>query len=168
MRITIASELYHPIVAASEAPSRSAARVWVEHAEDTLRRAGHRSSAPRSAVVEALGRQRCVLSAREIADELRAGGRDVGIATVYRALELLDELGLVQRLDVGEGTVRYEPADPSGEHHHHLVCDSCGRVSSFEDKGLERAITRLAGRLDYHVGGHDVVLRGSCPACAGH
>lgn len=131
-----------------------------------MKRAGHRSSAPRSAVVEVLGRQRCVLSAREIADELREDGRDVGIATVYRALELLDELDLVQRLNVGEGTVRYEPADPSGDHHHHLVCDSCGRVSSFEDRGLERAIARLAGRLDYQVGAHDVVLRGDCPACS--
>ncbi len=139
---------------------------WAAHAEQELKRAGHRSSAPRSAVVEVLGRQGCVLSAREIADELRADGRDVGIATVYRALELLDELHLVQRLDVGEGTVRYEPAHPSGEHHHHLVCDSCGRVSSFEDRDLERAIAHLAGRLDYQVGGHDVVLRGACPACS--
>lgn len=151
----------------SEAKSRTRESAeWVTHAEEKLRRAGHRSSAPRSAVVAVLGRQRCVLSAREIADELRADGRDVGIATVYRALELLDELGLVQRLDVGEGSVRYEPVDPSGEHHHHLVCDSCGRVSSFEDRDLERAIARLAGRLDYQVGGHDVILRGACPGCS--
>lgn len=139
---------------------------WSEHAERTLRRSGHRASAPRSAVVEVLGRQDCVLSARDISDELRTGGRDVGLATVYRALELLEGLGLVQRLDMGAEAARYEPADPSGEHHHHIVCDRCGRVSAFEDEGLERAIARVARRLDHRVGGHDVVLHGDCPSCA--
>ena len=77
-----------------------------------LRAAGHRASAPRSAVLELIGNQECVLSAREIADELRGGGREVGVATVYRTLELLEGMQLVQRLDVGGGSARYEPALP--------------------------------------------------------
>jgi len=145
----------------------AAAKGWTEHAERVLKDAGHRSSAPRSAVVEALGRQDCVLTARELVEEIRAEGRDVGIATVYRTLDVLDELGLAQRLDVGEGApARYEPADPSGEHHHHLVCGSCGRVSSFEDARLEREIDRLARRVDYRIGTHEVILRGDCPTCS--
>ncbi len=141
-------------------------QAWVEHTAEALRRAGHRFTGPRMAVVEVLGRQACVLTARAIAEELRAEGRDVGTATVYRALERLDELGLVQRLDVGDGPALYEPADPSGEHHHHLVCDSCRRVSPFEDHGLERAIEAASGRLDFRVAGHDLVLRGTCRDCA--
>jgi Fur family ferric uptake transcriptional regulator len=139
---------------------------WTEHAETRIRDAGHRASTARSRVVRLLGEQECVLSAREIADRLRDEGEDVGVATVYRALELLEGLGLIQRLDVGEGTARFEPAHPDGEHHHHLVCDRCGRVTAFEDPQLERAITRVAGRLDYEVGGHDVILRGECPRCS--
>jgi Fur family transcriptional regulator, ferric uptake regulator len=139
---------------------------WVEFAEAELQRAGHRASMPRSAVLELLGRQRCVLSANEIAHELRSSGHAVGVATVYRTLDLLESLKLVQRLDVGGGGARYEPALPGGEHHHHhLVCDRCGRVTPFEDPPLEKAIERLAGRLDYRVGEHDVILRGSCPDC---
>jgi Fur family ferric uptake transcriptional regulator len=108
-----------------------------------------------------------VLSAREIADELRAGGREVGVATVYRTLELLEGMRLLQRLDVGDGSARYEPALPDGGHHHHPhVCDSCGKVTPFEDPKLERAIHDLGDRVDYRVAGHDVVLRGDCPACA--
>lgn len=150
-----------------ESATAAGRRDWVEHAEDVLRQVGHRASAPRSAVVEMLGRRDCVLSAREVVDELRGQGRDIGIATVYRAFELLDELGLVQRLDVGEGAAaRYERADPSGKHHHHLVCDSCGRINAFEDARLEREIDRVARNLDYRVGGHDVILRGACPSCA--
>jgi Fur family ferric uptake transcriptional regulator len=142
------------------------ARPWIEHAEAELRRAGHRASAPRSAVIELIGRQECVCTAHEIAESLRAGGRGVGVATVYRTLELLEDLDLVQRLDLGGGSARYEPALPSGEHHHHhLVCDGCGRVTPFEDQRLERAIESLAARLDHRVGAHDVILRGSCPDC---
>ena len=138
---------------------------WSEHARRTLEQAGYRSGAARHAVVELLARQDCCLTAREIADRLRDEGSTVGLASVYRALEVLDELRLVQRLDAGEGTARFEPAHPSGEHHHHLVCDDCGVVTPFEDDGLERAIHRLAARLDCEVHGHDVVLRGTCPDC---
>ena len=142
------------------APSRHAD--WAQHTRAELRGAGHRAGAARLAVVDLLARQECCLSAREIADEL---GGQVGIASVYRALEVLDDLGLVQRLDAGEGVVRYEPAHPSGQHHHHVVCDRCGRVSAFADPQLETAIERASQRLDHQVEGHDVVLRGACPRC---
>ena len=139
---------------------------WIERAEQQLRGAGHRSSLPRSAVLGLIARQECVLTAREIADALRDSGREVGVATVYRTLELLEGLRLVQRLDVGGASARYEPALPGGEHHHHhLVCDDCGGVTPFEDPKLERAIVDLGSRLDYSVGDHDVILRGSCPDC---
>jgi Fur family ferric uptake transcriptional regulator len=72
---------------------------------------------------------------------------------------------LTRRVDAAEGVARYEPLNPSGEHHHHIVCDSCGQVTAFEDPELERAIDRLAGRVDYAIDGHDVTLRGECPAC---
>lgn len=139
---------------------------WTEHATTALAAAGYRRGAARRAVVEALGRERCAVTARDLEDALRAGGRDVGRASVYRVLDELSALGLVSRLDLGQGTVRYEPALPSGEHHHHLVCDRCGRVVAFEDADLERAIERLADRVAFRVADHDVVLRGACPACA--
>jgi Fur family ferric uptake transcriptional regulator len=138
---------------------------WGEHASTVLARSGHRWGAARVAVVDVLASHSCCLTARDIADELRARGERTGIASVYRALDLLHELGLVQRLDVGDGTARYEPADPSGEHHHHLVCDRCGLVTAFEDERLEQAITALSDRVDHAIDAHDVVLRGACPDC---
>jgi Fur family ferric uptake transcriptional regulator len=137
---------------------------WADHTREALEQAGYRSGGARLAVIDCLAHQDCCLSAQEIADGMRAQGGGVGIASVYRALELLDELHLVQRLD-SEGVTRFEPAHPSGEHHHHIVCDRCGRVTPFADETLERSIDRLAQRLDYRVGGHDVVLRGECPRC---
>ncbi len=139
---------------------------WTDHAITTLEREGYRTGTARRTVVELLGRQHCCLSAKEITEALRAEGSQVGLASVYRALELLDTLRLVQRLDAGEGVVRYEPADTGEGHHHHIVCDGCGDVAAYEDEGLERAIHSLAGRLSWDVGSHDVVLRGRCPGCA--
>jgi Fur family ferric uptake transcriptional regulator len=153
--------------AASSTIPSPPAQAWTDLARAELKRAGNRSSAKRDAVLRLLGDQTCVLSAREISDRLRAEGEPVGIATVYRTLELLVELRLVQRLEMGGEPGLYEPAMPSGDHHHHhFVCDHCGEVTPFDDAGLERAITRLAKRLDYEVGDHDVVLRGGCPDCA--
>lgn len=138
---------------------------WPSHALGRLSDAGHRSSAPRAAVVQALAELGCGVTAREIDDHLRATGGQAGLASIYRSLELLHRHRLVSRIDVGEGVVRYEPLHPGGEHHHHIVCDSCGKVSAFEDDGLERAIRNLSGRTEFDVSGHDVTLRGECPDC---
>ena len=138
---------------------------WSEHAGEELRRAGFRSGGARRAVVDFLGRRDCCVSAQELHDGLRGEGRAVGIATVYRVLEQLVALRLVHRVDLGEGVARFEPALPGGEHHHHLVCDDCGRVEPFSDPALERALSRVAGTRGYDLDAHDVVLRGACADC---
>jgi Fur family ferric uptake transcriptional regulator len=138
---------------------------WQEHAQGVLSQAGYRASAARAAVVGALSELGCSVTAKEIADLLDEQGQSVGLASIYRALDLLDRMRLVNRFEVGEGVARYEPAHPGGEHHHHLVCQTCGNVSAFEDPGLERAIEKLSRRVDYAIDAHDVTLRGECPAC---
>ena len=146
-------------------PPAAATDQWSRHTLRALADAGHRASAPREQVIDAIASLGCSVTAREIADHLRGRGSNVGLASIYRALELLDRLRLVKRFDVGEGVARYEPAHPGGEHHHHIVCESCGTVEAFEDEGLERAITQLSGRTDFAVAAHDVTLHGECPAC---
>jgi Fur family transcriptional regulator, ferric uptake regulator len=138
---------------------------WSEHTLAVLRDAGFRSGGARAAVVELLGSQRCCLTAQEIHEETRRRGRSVGIASVYRVLDLLSEQGLIARIDVGDQAARYEPALPGGDHHHHVVCDDCGKVEAWTDEGLERAVDRVAGKVGYRVAGHDVVLRGLCVDC---
>jgi Fur family ferric uptake transcriptional regulator len=130
-----------------------------------MRSESGRSGGARRVVVEFLGRQDCCASAQEIYDAVRAGGARVGIASVYRALDGLTELGLAQRVDLGDGVARFERADPGGEHHHHLVCGDCGKVEPFEDLALEAAIAGVAGGRGYEVAAHEVVLRGACGDC---
>jgi Fur family ferric uptake transcriptional regulator len=140
---------------------------WAEQARDGLLRAGLRRGGARHAVVDFLDRQDCCLSAQQIFDGIRAKGGKAGIASVYRALDTLAELGLVHRVDFGDGVSRYEPAHPAREHHHHVVCDDCGRVEAFSDATLERALGRVAGSLGFAMGTHEVVLRGACDDCRG-
>jgi len=148
----------------SSSPTASA---WTERTIASLRARGHRSGGARQSVVELLGGQDCCLTAQEIFDQLRAHGRRVGIASVYRVLEQLSREGYVQRVDVGAGTSRFEPVHAGGEHHHHhLVCDDCGKVEAFADDQLERALRKVESRTGYTVAGHDVLLRGACRDCA--
>jgi Fur family ferric uptake transcriptional regulator len=141
------------------------ARTWAETALDGLRATSGRSGAARREVVELLGGQQCCLSAQEIHERLREAGSRVGIASVYRTLEGLDRTGLVQRIDLGDGVSRFEPLLAGGDHHHHFVCDDCGKVEPFEDDALEAALARIAGGKGYALHGHDVVLHGDCGDC---
>ena len=138
-------------------------RSWSERAVTALSEAGFRSGGGRRQVVDLLGAQGCALTALQIDKELPGVGR----ATVYRALEQLETLGLIQRVDLGGDAAGYERVDPSGHHHHHIVCQQCGRVVAFEDEGLERAIVALAKRPDFNISSHDVTLRGECANCEG-
>jgi Fur family transcriptional regulator, ferric uptake regulator len=138
---------------------------WAEATIASLHAKGHRNGGARRAVIELLGRQDCCLTAQEIFDKLRAEGRRVGTASVYRSLEQLTRDGYVQRIDIGAGTSRFEPIHADGEHHHHLVCDDCGKVEAFADDELERALHKVESRTGYSVAGHDVVLRGACADC---
>ena len=155
-----------PTVNAAGAAKASGASDWANAATQALSESGHRAGGARSAVLDLLSRQSCCLSAHEIATRLGRSGKVVGRASVYRALDLLHEMALVQRVDLGDGEARYEPIQPDGEHHHHLVCDDCGKVEAFADEELERVLRQVEGRTGYSVAGHDVVLRGACDVCA--
>jgi Fur family ferric uptake transcriptional regulator len=133
---------------------------WAATASAAVRRGGK----ARQAVIRYLARQECCSSATEIFDGLRAEGGSVGLASIYRALDQLSRLRLVQRVEFGD-VARYEPLLPSGDHHHHVICDDCGKVEAFSDNPLELALDRLSGRLGYELEGHDVLLRGSCAEC---
>lgn len=139
---------------------------WAEHARGALREAGLKPGAARGAVIDVLADQPCCLSAPAIHEEVRRRRPGVGIASVYRALERLAELGLVHRVDLRAGGARYEPAQPSGDHHHHLVCADCGKVEPFSDERLEDAIHSVSNAAAFRIDAHDVVLRGRCDGCA--
>jgi Fur family ferric uptake transcriptional regulator len=141
------------------------APTWTEHVHSTLARAGLKRGGARERVIDLLAQQKCALNAVQIESALREQGRAPGRASIYRVLELLVEHGLVERVAVGQGQSLFERVAPDGEHHHHLLCEQCGRLVAFDDPELERAIDDLSARLGIRVEHHDVVLRGACQRC---
>jgi Fur family transcriptional regulator, ferric uptake regulator len=139
---------------------------WIERAEATLSAAGHKRGGARRALLELLEAQRCALTAVEIEDALREAERRVSRASIYRILDELEQLRLVQRVETGQTMVRYERVCAQDEHHHHLVCDGCGLVMPFSDEALEQAISSLSRRVPLTVSEHEIVLRGSCSDCS--
>src|SRR3954451_24261046 len=146
--------------------STQARTSWAEHALTALTEAGYRRGGARTAVVEALAGHDCAVTALDLDDELRRRKPSVGRASVYRALEQLEQLGLVQRVEVCRGTAGYERVDPTGHHHHHAICRDCGRMVPFEDPRLEQAIGKLCESMAFDVAEHDGVLRGRCERCS--
>jgi Fur family ferric uptake transcriptional regulator len=139
---------------------------WIDRAEAALAADGRKRGGARRAVLELLGSESCALTAVQIEDALRhARSRRVSRASVYRILDELERLSLVQRVETGQAMVRYERAHGPEEHHHHLVCDGCGLVMPFSDVSLERAIRSLSERVPLAVSEHEIVLHGECADC---
>jgi Fur family ferric uptake transcriptional regulator len=146
---------------------------WADGSRNRIHRAGHRRGGARDVLIELFAREDCALTVQEIDSRLSAwlaGGvvsRPVGIASVYRGVEVLSDLRLIARVDVGDGVARYEraPLQQSDHHHHHFVCDRCGLLVPFDDDALEQAIDALENRFGFETNEHEVVLKGVCVGC---
>jgi Fur family ferric uptake transcriptional regulator len=104
------------------------------------------------------------LSVEAIQRHLQERGERVGLATIYRTLEVLVESGLVRAHDFGEGFKRYEPkAQQAG--HEHLICIRCGRVVEFQNERLERMLPIIADEHAFQHQQHRVEIHGVCPDC---
>jgi len=139
---------------------------WAARAQQVLAQSGRHAGKARAALVALLDAQTCALSAIEIEEKLREGSRPVARASIYRILDELERLRLVQKVQVGQEMARYEPVRTGEGHHHHLVCENCGTVTPFTDQGVEEAIRKLSRRLPMRVAEHEIVLRGDCDGCA--
>lgn len=109
------------------------------------------------------------LTAEEIYELVKMDYPEIGLATVYRTIQLLLELKLIDSIQLGDGFVRYELGQ-RGEgqkkhHHHHLVCLGCGKVKSFEDDLLEKLEEKIEKETLFQVVDHDVKLYGYCKDC---
>ena len=128
---------------------------------DALDEAGYRLTAPRKSVAGLIADRSGHFSAAELLVDARRAG--VGRATVFRFLDLLVELGLVERLDLPNGEHAYVPCEPS--HHHHVVCSHCGRSTEVDDAGMRAVTVEIARRTGYLIDSHRVELYGLCPDC---
>ena len=129
-----------------------------------LRGKSRKMTRARQAVLEILRKQDHPLSIKEIFRALPAGHCD--LATVYRLLNLLENLGIVKRFDFGEGAARFELV-PEGEdgHHHHLVCTQCSDVVELDECFPVELEKNIATRSGYARVTHKLEFFGLCPRC---
>jgi Fur family ferric uptake transcriptional regulator len=131
--------------------------------ERRLRESGYRLTRPRQAVlaVVALGEEH--LNPAQIYERARAIYPKLGIVTVYRTLEVLAELGLIQRVHLDGDCHSYVRADRG--HSHQIICRECGRVEAFADCALDPLLSTLRKRTGYLIESHWLELLGRCPNC---
>jgi Fur family ferric uptake transcriptional regulator len=121
---------------------------------------GLRMTGQREMVVRAIADKPGSIAPEALVDELRPHG--IGRATVYRALELLERLGMLTRMHL-DSCHGYTVCDEG--HHHHLVCSSCNAVVPIDATGIETEIQKLADRLQFRVDTHTLEFAGRCPEC---
>lgn len=138
--------------------------------KNLLRENGLKVTSQRILILEALvQRPGKHLTAEEIYELVRKKNPDIGLATVYRTIQLLSELKLIDKLNLDDGFVRYEIGEQgkgdSIHRHHHLICLKCGKVSSFQDDLLDQLENTIEDTMDFHVVDHEVKFLGYCKEC---
>jgi Fur family ferric uptake transcriptional regulator len=131
-----------------------------------------RWTAPREIILDFLSRTSKHMSAKEIYATLYRMYPGIGLTTVYRTLDLLVRMGLINKLTFGDGPSRYEfKSEKKNEHHHHLLCTKCGRIidySDFIDEELElvkKTEETLAKKHNFKVLNHNIEFYGLCEKC---
>jgi Fur family transcriptional regulator, ferric uptake regulator len=128
----------------------------------TLREHGFRATFGRVALLETLKKAPSPMTVERLTKSLR---QKINPSNAYRALEAFIEEGLVRRIDLGREQAYYELAE--GVHHHHLMCESCGKITDVEmqEQEIERAALRAA-RDFKSIRTHSLEFFGTCKACA--
>lgn len=128
-----------------------------------LNKQGYRLTEARRAVVETMAQSMHALTPIEVYDEARQTHSALGLVTVYRTLEALEQQGLIQRVHQPQGCQAFVTA-PAG-HQHLLLCQQCGQAAHFEGDDLETLIKSIARRTGFQITEHWLQLFGLCPNC---
>lgn len=129
-----------------------------------LDRAGYRLTGPRRMVADLIGDRKGHFTAANLVDDATERRLDIGRATIFRTLEVLEAIGAIERIDLPSGDHAYIACEPAA-HHHHVVCEQCGRASDVDDAGLAAVVARIADETGYRIDEHRLELFGLCPAC---
>jgi len=133
---------------------------------DVLRNAGLKATPRRRRVAEYLLAAGSALTPEEVWRRLRRRNRVLGLPTVYRILDELAGIGLLTRVDLADRNLRYAACRAeTGEHHHRIICPTCGRVGTIPDCSFERQIRAVERRSGFRITGHTLQAEGLCPEC---
>lgn len=139
-------------------------RWFWEALDDYLAKKNLKQTRQRKQIVERFIGMKEHLSAEELHEAVRKDGHNIGLATIYRTLNLLADAGLAEQKSFGEGRFVYEINTP-GMHHDHLICLGCGLVIEFENDEIEKLQDKVAAVHGFKLVSHRLDLFGHCPNC---
>jgi len=131
-----------------------------------LGRAGYRLTVPRRVVADLIAARNGHFTAADLVEDALSRRLNIGRATIFRTLEVLEGVGAIERIDLPSGDHAYITCEPAA-HHHHVVCSRCGRAVDVDDAGLAAVVSKIAGETGYRISDHRLELFGLCPACQG-
>lgn len=137
--------------------------------KEMLREKGLKVTRQRMAVLETIADHPGEhLTAEDIYEMTRQKYPEIGLATIYRTVQVLVDLRVIDRVSFDDGFVRYElgEGEVCRHHHHHAICEDCGSVISFENDLLEQLEQAVQDAIGFHVTDHEVKLFGYCRSCA--
>lgn len=123
-----------------------------------------RETAPRRAIAALIADRHGHFTANDLLSDAKAHSVNVGRATVFRTLDLLADQGALERLDLPTGEHAYVACAPH-DHHHHVVCRSCGGSVEVADTGLQAVVGEIGTQSGYRIDSHRLELYGLCPDC---
>lgn len=135
----------------------------VSKAETAKPSGAQRRTRQRAAVEEILADQHDFRTAQQIHDDLRHHGERIGLTTVYRTLQLMNDVGDLDAIRTNEGETAYRRC--STGHHHHLVCRVCGRTVEVSGPAVERWANAVAEQYGFREISHDLEIFGTCDTC---
>lgn len=132
----------------------------------SLKKTGYKITPQRKLILDVLNNSDHHLSPANIYNKVREKYPEIGLVTVYRTLEILDKAGYICRLTLPSGLAAYLlKRCPSGQHHHHLVCQCCGKVVNFNNCNLAELEKKITDETGFIIRSHTLELNGKCPAC---
>lgn len=139
----------------------------INELKENLKEKGYKLTPQRRAILDIIiDKEGQHLTAEEIYDEVKKICPDIGLATVYRTVLLLEEVNVIYKLDLNDGCSRYELVHSDEEHrHHHLVCNKCKKVFEVQDDLLEELEERIEKTYKFRILDHSVKFFGICSEC---
>lgn len=139
----------------------------IEKLKNNLKEKGYKLTPQRRAIVDnIIKNEGSHLTTEELYDLVKQECPEIGLATVYRTVQLLEELNVVSKLDLNDGCYRYELVhEDENHHHHHLICSNCGKVIEVQGDLLEVLEHEIESKYDFKIKNHSVKFYGICNEC---
>jgi Fur family ferric uptake transcriptional regulator len=134
---------------------------------EQLKEKGYKITTQRQLVLDVIKEnQGCHMSPEDVFNKLKENGANIGIATVYRTLALLEEMGLIYKIELKPGCVSYELNQPEMTHkHHHLICLVCGKIIEVKEDLLDNLEEVIASSHGFLIKDHSLKFYGYCAEC---